>query len=89
MMPTVEGVAMNNSQGDLKQSLEQARKLRTLFERRAALLEELEALDDEIQRIGADVPSAQAKKKGQRKTKTQGDDKRQLRFRFEGHDGAE
>ena len=73
---------MKNSQNDLKESLGKTSLRQTLFERRAALLNELEALDDEIQTLATVLPAASAKKKGRRKV-----DERQLRFRFENEDG--
>jgi hypothetical protein len=73
---------MKNSQNDLKESLGKTSSLQTLFERRAALLNELEALDDEIQAFATVLPAAQAKRKGRRKVA-----ERQLHFRFEDEEG--
>ncbi len=57
---------MNN----VKQSLEQARKMQPLFERRAALLSELAALDAEIDAITTAVPPPQVTKKGRQSPHT-------------------
>ena len=55
---------------ELKQSLEQSRTLRPLFERRAALLQELAALDHEIDAIQGDYSASGPEEQGRQQDTT-------------------